>query len=179
MADGSRLPEVVRTTPWLLLQSKPRAEALARLHLQRQGFEVFLPRIERHTPGPQGMRTRIEALFPRYLFIRGDAATAAWSAIRSTRGVSALVRFGERLAEIPPAVVADLQRHHDATRDLIVPPAAVLRRGQRVRVNDGPLTGLAGVFLAPCGGERVRVLLQIIGVERSVELPLGSLIPCA
>jgi transcriptional antiterminator RfaH len=177
VADGS-ITAGVKPWPWLLLQSKPRAEALARLHLQRQGFEVFLPRIERHLPGPQGMRTRIEALFPRYMFIRGDTATAAWSAIRSTRGVSTLVRFGERLAEIPPAVMADLLRCHDATRDVIVPTAAVLRRGQRVRVNDGPLTGLAGVFLAPCGVERVRVLLQMIGLERTVELPLAALIPC-
>lgn len=159
---------------WLLLHSKPRAELLARTHLQRQGFEVFLPRIERNLPGPHGMRQYIEALFPRYLFLRGGSS-AAWSAIRSTRGVSSLVRFGEQLAQVPVSVMRTLLACHDRRLDLVRPPAALLRPGQRVRVNDGPLAGLSGVFEAACGAQRVSVLLQMVGAPRRVELALESL----
>ena len=32
---------------WYCVHTRPRAEAQAREHLQRQGFEVFLPRLRR------------------------------------------------------------------------------------------------------------------------------------
>lgn len=156
---------------WLLVQSKPRAEALAQAHLRNQGFVCFAPRLKRSTPGPEGMRVRLEPLFPRYLFVQASAAQTDWSVVRSTRGVSALVRFGARLAVVPPAVVqALLQWRSVAGSDLLEPPVPHFRSGQRIRVTDGPLTGLVGVFAARCGEERVRVLLEVLGQQAAVEL---------
>lgn len=156
---------------WLLVQSKPRAEAVAQLQLANQGFVCFAPRLRRCTPGPEGMRERIEPMFPRYLFVQATARQSDWSVVRSTRGVSALVRFGARLAEVPATTVQRLLDWRvPGCADLLVPPPARFRSGQRVRVTDGPLAGLSGVFAASCGEQRVRVLLDLLGKQAAVDL---------
>lgn len=158
---------------WLLLQAKPRADALARMHLENQRFECFAPRVRRSLPGPAGMRESIEPLFPRYLFVREQPGVPVdWAKVRSTRGVSALVRFGARLAKVPEAVVDGLRRWQVAHgTDLLELPAPVLKPGQRVRVCDGPLAGLTGRLAYARGTERVRVLLEVLGQPTPVELP--------
>lgn len=98
---------------------------------------------------------------------------------RSTRGVSGLVRFGEQLARVPSAVMAAMLSCHDASLDLLNPLPKALRPGQRVRVNDGPLSGLSGIYLAPCGTTRVQLLLQLVGAQRQVDVAATSVLPIA
>ena len=66
---------------WYCVHTKPRAEALALEHLQRQAFECLLPRIQ-HSVLRGGRRLRvIEPLFPRYLFLRANPAQPSLSLI--------------------------------------------------------------------------------------------------
>lgn len=60
--------------PWYCVHTKPHAEAQALGHLQRQGFECLLPRVQSTTLRSGRWRIGIEALFPRYLFLRANAA---------------------------------------------------------------------------------------------------------
>ena len=66
---------------WYLIYTKPHKEQLARENLERQGYEIYLPmaRLRRRRMGKGA--TRIEPLFPRYLFIHLDAKTDNWSPI--------------------------------------------------------------------------------------------------
>ncbi len=74
-------------------------------NLGNQGFKCFLPtiRVERLRGGHRAMIS--EALFPRYLFVYLEAGRSNWSAIRSTRGVSHLVRFGGIVARLPSSLI--------------------------------------------------------------------------
>ena len=79
---------------WYCVHTKPRAEALALEHLQRQAFECLLPRIQ-HSVLRGGRRQRVvEPLFPRYLFLRANPEQQSLAAVRSTRGALGLVRPG-------------------------------------------------------------------------------------
>ncbi len=86
---------------WYAVCCKPRQEAIAEENLLRQGFHVNLPRIRirRHRRGQ--WIDAIEALFPRYLFIRIDPYRCNTAPVRSTRGVVGLVRFGGQPAVVP------------------------------------------------------------------------------
>lgn len=149
---------------WYLVYTKPRHEELALANLMRQGYQAYLPRL-RHWRKRRGKRVEvIEPLFPRYLFILLDNQLDNWSPIRSTLGVTSLVRFGTDPARVPDAFVAHLQERENAEGlHEWVEPALV--PGDTVRVAEGPFQGYEGVVLAPTGQERVILLLDLVGRE--------------
>jgi transcriptional antiterminator RfaH len=91
---------------WHVIHTKVREEFRALENLQAQGFEVFLPicQVQKKQQGKIQLAT--EPLFPRYLFIRLSDVTSNWFPIRSTRGVSQLLRFGTSAdpIEIPETI---------------------------------------------------------------------------
>ena len=79
---------------WYLIQTKPRQEARAQEHLQRQHFECYRPLkvSEAKKRSPRALSE--EELFPGYLFIRMDQVHDNWYPIRPTRGVARIVTCG-------------------------------------------------------------------------------------
>ena len=154
---------------WYLIYSKPRREELARVNLERQGFTAYLPWVRqvRHRLGRS--ITRVEPLFPRYLFLHLDAVNDNWAPIRSTLGVSSLIRFGEEPAAVPAELVEAIRVRDDAAgvQDL---PLMDFQRGDSVRIADGPMMGYEGIFLARTSRERVLILLNIVGRQRRVRV---------
>jgi transcriptional antiterminator RfaH len=155
---------------WHLVHTKPRQEARAEENLAHQGYAVYLPRAlvtQRRRGKPQ---RRVEPLFPRYLFIQLEPGVDNWAPLRSTLGVSAVVRFGTDAAIVPDALVAALQAREDAAGlcDLrLAPPAP----GDRVVVVDGELAGFEGIFVTADGDARATILLDIVGRATRVRLP--------
>ncbi|MBS0457763.1 MAG: hypothetical protein JSS44_10590 [Proteobacteria bacterium] len=156
---------------WYCVRSKPRAETLAVEHLQRQGYECFLPRIARRSVLARLGRPRavIEPLFPRYLFVRADPNVQSLAAIRSTRGAVGLVRFAGEPARVADDLIKRLRRDADA-QGVIVRSVPDFQRGDAVRVLDGPFAGLRGVYAQPRGEDRAVVLLQLLGGQQRVLL---------
>lgn len=160
---------------WYAVLTKPRLEAEAALRLRQQGFECLYPRIRRSVRTAQGMQMRAESLFPRYLFIHADAELTSLAPVRSTRGVAGLVRFGGVPAIVPASVIDRIRQRIDAASGCVVLDTPDLIPGTRVRVTQGPLEGVEGIFKATAGADRVRVLLALMGSERSVVLPRVAL----
>lgn len=150
---------------WFAAQAKARQEQIAIAHLERQGYETFLPLIRAARRRRGRWSSPLEALFPGYLFARLDPGVQDVSPIRSTRGVVGLVRLGGRLLPVPEPLVCDLQtRHHGTTFD----SPLQLSSGEAVTLIDGPFAGLSGVFEAKTGLERVAILLDVIGRNNRV-----------
>ena len=59
-------------------------------HLQRQGFDVYLPRYLRGSAMPAD-QLAAAALFPTYLFVAMSGPDQRWRAINSTVGVAHLI----------------------------------------------------------------------------------------
>ena len=53
------------------------------------------------------------------------------------------------------------------------------KRGDRVRIINGPLNDLEGLFESPTDEERVTVLLNLMGREVKVRVPLETVYACA
>ena len=161
---------------WYLLYSKPRQERLALENLVRQRYEAYLPliRIRRRRSGRYV--SVVEPMFPRYLFIRLSDRSDNWGPIRSTLGVSKLVRFGDLPARVPDGLVSALQAQEDESGMQNL-PAPELRPGDRVRIVDGVMAGYEGLFHAESGAERVVLLLDIAGKATRVQLSAGQIEP--
>jgi transcriptional antiterminator RfaH len=158
------------TDCWYLLRTKTNAEQQAQDHLTRQGYDSYFPRFAQrvrrfgrrfHVVGP---------LFPSYLFLRLAVGLQPLSPVKSTRGVLGIVRFGEDYAVVPPHIIAQLRRRADryglhASAERIPKPT------DRIRVKEGPFEGVDAIFVRDCGEERVLVLLNILGQERTLQLP--------
>ena len=63
---------------WYAVQTLPNRENLAVSHLERQGFDVWLPRIERIIRHARQTKRVWRPLFPGYLFINLDLEKARW-----------------------------------------------------------------------------------------------------
>ena len=92
-----------------LLQSKPRQEFKSAQELENQGDEVFLPVIETQKIRANKLQSMIEPLFSRYLFIRLNKTTDNWASIRSTKGISSIVRFGGQPAKVSWVLIQQLR----------------------------------------------------------------------
>lgn len=159
---------------WYVVFAKPRQEALACRQLANQGYEVWLPL---HT----GWRKRgglwvpqAAPMFPRYLFLRCTRPQQGIGPVRSTAGVATLVRFGVTPAQLPHAVVEQLQQL--AAQLAQHPDVSPFAAGDRVRIASGPLRGLEGI-VSRVVRDRVAVMLTLLGAERQVSLAADQLDP--
>jgi transcriptional antiterminator RfaH len=114
-----------------------------------------------------------EPLFPRYLFIQlgQGAQSQSWAPIRSTRGVSRLVSFGNDPAMVPSELVECLQLR-DLERAGTIKPA--FHPGDGVKILEGPFAGLDAVYQMKDGEGRVMVLIELMSKPTQLKLQLGQ-----
>ncbi len=155
---------------WYAVCCKPRQEAIAEENLLRQGFHVYLPRIRTRQRRRGQWIDTVEVLFPRYIFIRVDALRRSLVTVRSTRGAVGLVRFGGQPAVVPDAVMDALVRREDAGSGLHQDNRPLFHAGEAVKLVDGPLAGMEGIFTEQDGDKRVIVLLELLGKANKVTL---------
>ena len=147
-------------------------------NLERQGYEVYLPMVEQRKRVKGERRTSSEPLFPRYLFIHLDSHSDNWRPIRSTVGVANLVRFGSIPTPVPDELLDGIRERENENG--IVPLTsvrAVIGKGARIRITDGAMTGVEGIFLAQTSQDRVTVLLELMGKSSKVSLPIDAVEP--
>ena len=170
--SSSLTPEQQASSPqhaWYLIQCKPRQDERAEENLQRQGYTCYRPRHTRERL-LRGQRQMLEeSLFPGYLSIQLSLLDN-WAPLRSTRGVSRVVGFGNQPLPVSQKLIDCLQQ-----RCCAVPAEQLLEAGDRVRLNDGAFAELEAIFLSMDGNERVVLLMNILHREQKVRVPLSSI----
>jgi transcriptional antiterminator RfaH len=163
---------------WYLIHTKPVREGIAEANLRRQGYEVYVPRMLQSVRRHGRWCERIVPLFPRYLFLQLSEGCQALSPVRSSVGVAGVVRFGTRYAIVPHQIIMQLRLRADPESGLHrLTNEAVLTRGASVRITTGPFEGLDGVFEREAGAARVVVLLNLLGQDAAVRIPVDSVAP--
>ena len=153
---------------WFAVTCKPRQEAVAEENLLRQGFHVYLPRIRIRLRRRGHWIDAVEVLFPRYIFIRIDPQRRSTATVRSTRGAVGMVRFGGQPAVVPDAVMDALKQREDAASGMHEDQRPLFNAGEAVKLVDGPLAGMEGVFTEQDGDKRVIILLELLGKANKV-----------
>ena len=99
---------------WYLIYTKPNQEEVAKQNLERQAYDVYLPKSLTRRKKRGKVKRLIDVMFPRYLFIRLDDTSEDWGPIRSTIGVSKLVHFGLSPAKIPNDLIGALKERENS-----------------------------------------------------------------
>jgi transcription antitermination factor NusG len=168
---GSHLDLPNRRPRWFCIETHPRAELLAILHLMRQQFTVHCPKLREWKAGKSLVT---DVMFPGYLFVQFDRDVDHWRPIVSTRGVKRLFSTTpERPVPMPIGVVEDLMDRAgpDGVVETRTHGQDRFRRKQHLHVTDGPFVFHDGICTWS-KGDRVRLLIQILG--RAVEVELDA-----
>jgi transcriptional antiterminator RfaH len=168
-AEARCRPPLLDSKYWYVGYTKPRAEGRALENLLRQGFECHLPTIRVQKRSKGELAWRREPLFPRYLFLKPGPDSAPLERVRSTFGMAGLVRFAGMPARVGEALIEELKRLGEGIRDALFHP------GDLVRLADGPLSGLTGIFERDDGEARAIVLLEFLSREQRVAVPLADI----
>ncbi len=159
---------------WYVLRTRPRSEGVAAAALEREGMELFLPRVRRPDADAGGASA---PLFPGYIFLRQDMEGKRLPPLDRFPGVLGWVEFDGVVPTVPDEVIADLARRVEAINHgggLW----ARFQAGQRVRVVSEHMDVLARVLEEPRSPQaRVRVLLEFMGRLVSAQVPWASLQP--
>lgn len=137
---------------WYLCQTKSRDEHTAKVNLERQGYETYLPVMDG------------EVLFSGYIFVSVDGNFAP---IKSTRGVIKLVQFGEQLATIPQRLIDTFRETQWQRSDDCIP-------GAKVRITSGPFNYREAIVKAK-KADRIIVLLNLLNSEQEITLKLSEI----
>ena len=163
---------------WYAVLCKPRGEEVAVTNLENQGYAVYLPRLlARHRRLGKWV-DRIEPLFPRYLFLRVRDERQSLTPVRSTVGVSGLIRFGGQPTVVSDALIEALRARQDAATGVHL-QRTEFNPGAPVKFVDGPFSGLEGIFSKDTGEERVIVLLALLGKMNSLKVDRDWLVAAA
>jgi transcriptional antiterminator RfaH len=144
------------TAHWYLLQTKFNQENKAAEELQQQNISVFHPlfKLEKIIRGNKVIKE--EPLFSRYLFAWLDVENTNWTSVRSTRGISNFVAFGNGPAIVDQTIINELKQID------LLPKEAYFKIGEKVRVASGSLKGLNAVYQTSDGLSRSYILLEFM-----------------
>lgn len=158
----SDLTSAART--WAVVATNARKEDAAQLFFQKEGFEVYCPKLKRRPSA-----VRLEILFPGYIFV-WLSPRVELPRIRRFPGVRRPLLFGQQLACVEPELV-DWWREREGGRGYLTPePPAPFLAGQAVRFKSGVFEGLQGIVLESLPArDRVRVLLEYLSGSVVVE----------
>jgi transcriptional antiterminator RfaH len=141
---------------WYLIHTKPAGERGAQLHLQRQGYQTYLPRLLQQVRRRGQLQAQVVPLFPRYLFLHLDEGRQCLTPVRSTAGVASVVRFGACFATVPEQIIGELRARADPQTGLHALRTPPPGPGMPVRIEGGAFAGLPP-RRAPRGGAAAAV----------------------
>ena len=165
---------------WYCLRSQTKREHIAAATVKqhfRGEIEVFCPRIKYKKPTRRGVIWWVEPLFPGYFLAKFDVPTHLRDLLH-LNGVSGAIQFGKTLPEVPESFVNELREEFSGEEEQsILPIECKLGVGDEVEMIDGAFRGVGGVILEVLPAtERVKVLLELMGEVRPVELDIYSLL---
>lgn len=166
-------PRPIAHEAWYAVWLRSHHEQLVTRQLSARGFQTFLPQVRswsRRSAHP--IRT---PMFPGYVFVHETLDKGRYIDLLKVPGVVRVLEDGwSRLTPVDDKEIETIQQIVSA--DVSVFPHAHLRQGQRVRVLDGPLAGLEGIFAhdKPSKG-RLVVSVNMLGRSIAVEMD-GALV---
>jgi len=161
MVGSSDLNEDLRRQ-WFAVQVKPRCEKVVATVLDHKGFEQFCPSYKSRNRWSDRMKTVEMPLFPGYIFCRLDPQYRL--PVLVTPGVLHFVGIGRFPVSIDDAEIASIQSVVQS--GLRMEPWPFLEVGQRVQIEDGPLSGLEGILVEV--RKLHRIVLSVTLLRRSV-----------
>lgn len=156
---------------WHVLHTKSRREKKLAHLCAKLGLRHYLP-LQKKTSGRRGRRRIVDMpLFPGYLFCCMDRAE--YRRLLLTGHIANKLNVFDQ-----EALLKDLRNINAACeRNAMLKPDSVVKRGQRVRIVDGPLDGLEGVVRRHKDQYRLVLTLDCIQQAVACEIDIRMVSP--
>jgi transcriptional antiterminator RfaH len=161
---------------WFCIKTKPRQESAAKRSLARDvGLEVFCPMLRFERARRSGKVKVTEAMFPGYIFARFPYRLK-YRHVGASIGVSHIVKFGGVASIVPDAIIRELREA--VVNEETVEIKSVIEPGQEVKLLQGPFAGIRALVTQVLPAQqRIKVLLEILGMEREVFVDESGVLP--
>jgi transcription antitermination factor NusG len=167
------LPEALPHPQWFALTVKRRYEKVVAHSLRRRGLEDFLPLYVMRRCWSDRIKAVEFPLFPGYVFCRFDYDRRL--PVLCIPGVTSIVGYAKLPTPLSESEIASIRTI--LTSNLPAQPWPVVRAGQSIRIERGPLAGLQGMLIREKDSLRVVVSLDLL--QRAVAVEVDRDIVCA
>ncbi|MET0216258.1 MAG: transcription termination/antitermination NusG family protein [Vicinamibacterales bacterium] len=166
---------------WYAIWTRSHCERLVEQQLTARGFLPFLPEVA--TPRQNARRTPRNhgkaAMFPGYLFVRDAMTKERYVEMLGVRGIVRVLEDGwTRLTPVPESDIDAIR--HIIESGVAVFPHPLLRHGDRVRVVNGSLSGIEGIFVTDSQQKgRLVVTIDLLGRSVALEVSGEDVVRCS
>ncbi len=155
-------------TQWYAVQVRSRQEAYVAQQIDGKGYECFLPSSKRRKVWSDRIRETEEPIFPGYLFCRFDPMYRL--GILTTPNVIQIVGNNRKPVPVDESEITALQVL--VASGLANQSCNYLEVGDRVRIESGPLRGLAGIMVDTRNSRRLVISVSLL--QRSIAVEIDS-----
>jgi transcriptional antiterminator RfaH len=158
---------------WWVVQTKPQAEKIAIKHLENQGLTIYCPLFKKESLKGRQLKVNTSPLFPRYIFVKADlTAYRNVHTVRSTRGVSQLLKIGEVPTKVAYQLINELKKLESKKSNEAQP---LFNPGDHVKIKEGLYKDIEAVFQMNDGMNRAVVLLSILNKVTTLRIDKKTL----
>ena len=153
---------------WVIAQIKPNSYNTAIQNLERQGFQTFFPQMKVTQRKENKFHVKNVYVFPGYIFVCFDPRVITWTKINNTYGVSKILAFNKKPAEISSDLILELKKRYEINNN----PTETenLQRGDTIKFYTGPFTDLIAKIESVDEKNRIWVLLESMGGHKRLKL---------
>jgi transcription antitermination factor NusG len=155
--------------PWYVIHTCCHHEVRVEERLRHKGLEVFLPRYPMPSRRQDRKKILQVPLFPGYLFVRDDRDMPLRCDILKLPGVVRILANSSGLQPVPQKTIESIML--TLAGDRLYYPHCCLKRGVRVRVKEGPLTGVVGRIVEVKEKKR-KVVVEVDLFQRAMAVEL-------
>jgi len=131
-------------------------------------FQIIIPTEDEIEIRSGQRRTVTKKIFPGYVLVQMKMDDNSWDVVRNTPGITGFVGSGNKPTALAEEEVKDILKQMEEGSPQV---KVGFRKGESVRVVDGPFTDFVGIVdEINLGKGKVKVLLTLFGRETPVEL---------
>lgn len=173
MDDGA-----LEAAAWYAIWTRSHCERLVAQQLVAKGFQPFLPEMAVRSRRSDTTSTVQRPMFPGYLFLKHSMEKRSYLEILKARGVVRVLEGGwNRLTPIADEEMLAIERVIDSGAPILAQP--YFHEGDRVRVVEGPLAGIEGLFVRDKKNRgRLIVSVRLLQTSVAIELDCDYVTPC-
>ncbi len=157
---------------WYALYVKPRSEKKVALELEAWEIEFYLPLIKVLKQWSDRKKWIEEPLFKSYLFVCIDPKE--YYIVLQVIGAVRYISFEGKAAPIPPQQIEAI-KYYLNEKDPEIQKDADWKKGNKVEIIAGSMTGLIGELVEVKGKHRVSIEIETVGHAILIKIPKNKL----
>jgi transcription antitermination factor NusG len=157
---------------WYAVHTSCRHEDMVHMRLAAKEIPAFLPKIEVWSKRKDRKKRIRVPLFRGYLFVHVELDKHIWLEVLKTPGVARIVGNQKEPIPIPDQQIDSIRILLE--NDVLLTPVPYLQIGQRVKIMNGPLTGVEGILMKT-DARKNKLVVSVDLLKRSLCVELNTI----